>query len=133
MCRENPPITSIERLLEVLYVEMWGTRKTSAIVRIRGNGKEVEVIENFDDGKGHSNAFTSEYHPLDWSVFEEAFHLRYISGLLRPGYISTSEFGITREGNQVHSARLALEDKKRRENAEAIEIANFIPNGPESD
>ncbi len=133
MSRDNPPITSLEQLLGVLYVEMWSTTKTSAVARIRGNGIEAEVIEYFDDGKGHSNAFTSEYHPLDWNVFEEALQMRYISGILKPGYVSKSEFIITREGVQIHTSRLQAIADQEKKAAEDAEIAKFTPNGLESD
>lgn len=108
----SQPITTIEELLEALAIE-YGSRKYAAEVR-RFDPMKPQVIEYFDDGKGHSGAFSSQTSPLDLKVFQEALDKRYITGKLEPGYVSKIEFKLTELGEQVHLARLrGLHDAAR--------------------
>ncbi len=98
---KNPPITTVRGLLEALYSDpLFGDhRKTGARVRCFQPG-QPEIIEYYDDGRGHSGAFTSATTPLDREVFQEALHAGFISGVLEPGYVSTIEFEMTDQGKQ---------------------------------
>lgn len=110
--RERPPITTIEGLLEALVIE-YGSRKYAAKVH-RFQSAKAEVVEYFDDGKGHSGAFTSDTTQLDLAVFQEAIDKRYITGKLEPGYVSKSDFRLTERGEEVHWERVrALRDAER--------------------
>lgn len=98
MPRENPPITTMMALLEALYVESFcNNRKTMGLVR-RYGPSELDVWQYFDDGKGHSGAFSATTASLDPSVFKEAQEKGFVTGVLKLGYVSTYEFKIAKEG-----------------------------------
>lgn len=96
---ERPIITTLLDLLQALYVDNCHGRKTAAYVVSYQQG-EAEVREHFDDGRGHSGAFTCDTAPLDWTVFTEARDARYITGVLEPGYVSTTKFKLSEQGQQ---------------------------------
>lgn len=101
MPEEKPPITTMLDLLDLLYLDpLFGDyRKTGAQVQSFQPG-EAEVRESFDDGNGHSGAFSASTTSLDWNVFQEALGERFITGILKPGYVSRSEFKITVHGRE---------------------------------
>lgn len=118
-------IATIDDLLEALVIE-YGSRKYATLVQCL-HKDSPEVIECFDDGKGHSGAFTRETTPLDPDVFEEALEKRYLSGKLKPGYVSKIEFNLTRIGRDAHYARLHQIREAERRASEAKAIAEHVP------
>lgn len=116
MPEQNPPITTLLDLLEILYIDpLFGDyRKTGARVHYWMPG-EPEVREYFDDGHGHSGAFSQETIPLDRMVFREALEKEYIAGVLKPGYVSTTEFKLTNAGKK-ELFRLHAEMKEQEQN-----------------
>lgn len=103
--REKGPISTMTGLLRAMTRE-YGSRKTGAILhRLRSTPLEIYVEEFFDDGKGHSGAFSSEDTPVTEEVFQQAIRERYIGGKLEPGYVSQWEFVITEFGQQTYYER----------------------------
>ncbi len=96
---EMPTITTLLDLLHALHIDIFHGRKTAAYVVSYRQG-EAEVREHFDDGKGHSGAFTCDTSPLDWTVFAEAKDARYITGVLEPGRVSTTKFKLSEQGER---------------------------------
>ena len=103
-------ITTMLVLLEALYIEPFNHRKTGALVKCYPQ-EEPEVLEHFDDGHGHSGALFSKTSPLDQEVFQEALVREYITGVLEPGRVSTTEFKLTESGIRELS-RLHAESEK---------------------
>jgi hypothetical protein len=103
-------IKTMSEFLESMYVDSSG-RKYRAVVTYRKK-EQPYITESFDDGKGHSGAFTSEVSLVDLSVFNEAFDKHYITGLVMPGYISQTEFKLTDWGTNALS-ELRKEAEKR--------------------
>lgn len=114
---ENPPITDMLGLLEILYNDpLFGDhRKVKAVLhwdRIIGNEKWY-VREHFDDGKGHSGAFTSDVTFVAKEVAEEAKKQFFVEGVPHWGYTAQDEFRINRHGiDEYH--RLSNERKKEK-------------------
>ncbi|HUY05564.1 MAG TPA: hypothetical protein VMV62_02540 [Candidatus Paceibacterota bacterium] len=103
--REKKPISTMMGLLRAMIRE-YGSRKTGAILRcIRSTPPEIYVEEFFDDGKGHSGAFTSDRADVVPELFERALHAHYLSGKLEPGYVSDWEFEITDSGRDEYWRR----------------------------
>ncbi len=98
---KNPPITTLLGLLEVLFIDqLFGDhRKTGARMKCF-LPSPPEVVEYFDDGHGHSGAFSQGTIPLDQGVFDEALREGYIAGVLEPGYVSRTEFKLTDQGKR---------------------------------
>lgn len=96
MARRTEPITELGALLSALWRNQWGTKKTYAHI-YRFLPDTCKVQEHFDDGKGHSGAFTSEITDVAIPVFQEAQQKGYITGKLELGYISTKEFVLTND------------------------------------
>lgn len=96
MRRKNERITTLGALMSAMTID-WGSRKTYAEIHYVVHQGEVtcRVDEHFDDGKGHSGAFTSTRSDVDVLVFEEAKSKGFITGKLEPGYVSTREFVLT--------------------------------------
>lgn len=108
--REDNPISTMMGLLRAM-ARAYGSRKTGALLRIlRSTPPKVFVEEYFDDGKGHSGAFTSDCTDVVPKLFERALVERYVSGVLKPGYVSSCEFAITDFGNDVHHERIQIAD-----------------------
>ncbi|MCR4276029.1 MAG: hypothetical protein NUV90_01460 [Candidatus Parcubacteria bacterium] len=103
-------ITTMLVLLEALYIGPFNYRKTGALVKCYPQ-EEPEVLEHFDDGRGHSGALSTKTCPLDREVFQEALVREYITGVLEPGYVSKTEFKITEFGIRELS-RLHAESEK---------------------
>lgn len=87
-------------LLTALYCGSYNSQKTRAVLhwdRAIGDEKWF-VCEHFDDGKGHSGAFTSRDTSVANEVCEEAKKNHLIKGLLMPGYVSQYQFELSRYG-----------------------------------
>ena len=131
MRKENPVCSTMPELLTLMTRE-WGSRKTGAVLhRYRFTPSTLFVREHFDDGKGHSGAFTSDDTPVTEEVFQKALDERYISGKLEPGYVSTCEFRITELGGVVHGllvemANIALENLHIGEGMRACDILPYL-------
>ena len=97
--RKRPPITTITELLESLYIEPM-SRDRRYLARLQYLPPEIEVIEFYDDGGGHSNAFTQETTPVSKELFLEARQERYITGVLEPGYVSSWRFKLSETGRE---------------------------------
>lgn len=119
---ERPIITTLLDLLHALHINIFHGRKTDAYVVSYRQGA-AEVREHFDDGKGHSGAFTCDMTPLDWTVFTEARDARYITGVLEPGRVSTTKFKLSEQGERELSRLL--------EEAAATHIAAAAESGAE--
>ncbi|HUQ30061.1 MAG TPA: hypothetical protein VM103_00905 [Candidatus Paceibacterota bacterium] len=87
-----------------LLTTVWNSGKTGATL-FRLSESETYVEEYFDDGKGHSGAFTHKTTSITPSLFDKARSQCYIKGKLEPGYVSTREFLITEEGKRSHYER----------------------------
>jgi len=114
MTEHTEPITTVRELLMRLYCEwMLDSNKTETAVfyytkhpeRHRSNGIWLE--ENFDDGRGHSGAFTTDYTPVTKEVFLEARAFGFIEGQIQPGRISEHCFRISELGEAEYN-RLEL-------------------------
>lgn len=131
MKKENALCSTMPELLALMTRE-WGSRKTGAVLhRYRSTPSMLFVREHFDDGKGHSGAFSSEKTPITEEVFQRALDERYISGKLEPGYVSTCEFLITELGKMVHGqfldmANIALENLFPGKGMRACDIAPYL-------
>ena len=109
MTLERTPITGIHELLKALYCG-YTSQKTNAVLHwdhAFGDEKyfgdeKCFVREYFDDGKGHSDPFTSEDTPVTKEVFEEAKKNRLIKGLLMPGYVSQDKFKLSKHGEDEY-------------------------------
>lgn len=112
--KEKGPIATLTGLL-VLMGSEYGTRKTGAtLLYSRLNAAtedEIIIREYFDDGKGHPGAFTDQTTLITREVFERALENRYISGILKPGYVSNWEFSITDFGQRAFAERVPLLDR----------------------
>ncbi len=103
MKKEKKVCSTMPELLALMTRE-YGSRKTGAVLhRYHSTPPLLFVREHFDDGKGHSGAFTSAETPITEEVFQKALEECYISGKLEPGYVSTCEFLVTDLGNLVHA------------------------------
>lgn len=120
MSREKTPINNILDLLEALYVDRLFGRKIKAILHSdKTVGSENFFVEEyFDDGHGHSNAVTSKETPVTKEVFEQAKKGYFVSGVLKPGYVSETEFVLTKFGMESYF-RLSAE-KKVSENVKSV-------------
>lgn len=94
MRRNGEKITTLGALLDAMWVEM-GSRKYAATITYSPSVPECKVEEYFDDGKGHSGAFTSNISAVDTAVFLEAKTKGYVTGKLEPGYVSEIRFVLT--------------------------------------
>ena len=94
MRRKGEKITVLGALLDAMYVEMGG-RKYNAVTHYFESTRECKVEEFFDDGKGHSGAFTNNIADVELAVFEEARKKGFITGAPEPGHISKNEFVLT--------------------------------------
>lgn len=114
MEKEKGPIATMTALL-ILMANDYGTRKTSAtLFRSRfpsAPAKGITIKEYFDDGKGHSGAFTNRVTPVTLDVFEKACAEKYISGQLEPGYVSDWKFSITDLGRRAYVEQKSLADR----------------------
>lgn len=105
-------IVTLTELLEIMFIPYLESRKTSVeLFFCTSDGKrKIHVTEYFDDGKGHSGAFTSRNTPVAEKVFLEARRKGFISGKLEPGYTSRSCFLLTGLGKEEH---VRLENERR--------------------
>lgn len=114
MAHENPPIETMMGLLAALFVDAFGSRKVDA--RVKSYRKEeANVWEYFDSGKGHSGAFSDQRTPLKWGIFVEAQEAQYISGVLEPGYVSTTDFKLTDLGKKEFFSLLRAQEAAKEE------------------
>jgi hypothetical protein len=118
MTEHKEPIGTIPELLVGLYCEwMLGSDKTEAAVFYYTDHPEnypcggIYLEENFDDGKGHSGAFTTDHTPVAKEVFLEARALGFISGQVKPGRVSKHCFRISKLGENEYN-RLELWNPK---------------------
>ncbi len=119
--RDLSPVTTMLGLLGILYCDMFGHRKIGAVVnrsRLLNGPDKITVEEFFDDGKGHSGAFTSQSTSVEPGIFQEALSRRFITGLLKPGYVSDIEFEITDDGRH-ELFRLRIEARESAFQAES--------------
>lgn len=100
MCQQKETIETLEKLLGILY-PAWSNRGKTHADLVRYRQSEIFVREYFDDGKGHSGAFSSINTPVAEAVFEQAKTLGYIQGKLKPGYVSSGEFVLSKYGEEV--------------------------------
>lgn len=109
--KEKKPFSTMMGLLRAMTRE-FGSRKTGAtLMRIRSTPLRIYVEEYFDDGKGHSGAFTSDCTDVVPEFFERAQCERFISGKLEPGYVSQWEFVITELGEEMYHQRVQFANK----------------------
>jgi hypothetical protein len=94
MRRKGEKITTLGALLDAMWAEM-GSRKYAAKIHYFESIPECKAEEFFDDGKGHSGAFTSDIAEVEVAIFEEARTKGYVTGVLKPGYVSKTEFVLT--------------------------------------
>jgi len=81
----------------------WNSRKTGATLRcIRSTPPKVYVEEYFDDGRGHSGAFTSDCTDVAPELFERALREGYITNKPEWGRVSGWEFIISESGERAH-------------------------------
>ncbi len=104
MSNKAADITTIGALANALVIQ-WGSRKTHAEI-FYAEDSSCTVREYFDDGKGHSDAFTTQYSNVDLSVFAEARSKRYVQGKLMPGYVSTIQFVLTTNTDLLNEIQL---------------------------
>jgi hypothetical protein len=125
--REQAPIASVAKLLEVLYIDTGEREKVSTAIELSSSGTP-SVIEYFDDGKGHSGAVTSTYTLLEQDVFQKALASGYIiQSRTSRGIVPPDRFVLSDLGQQAHVARLDQEQKAREVEEEQAAIANHTP------
>ena len=105
-------------LLDLLSHLIGSDRQTGAQIEIyRPTEREPEMKillhEFFDDGKGHSGAFSDRLTPIDPELFQLVVQERHVSGVLKPGYVSDTEFTVTQFGR---AERWRLEEERKRQN-----------------
>lgn len=110
--RAREPFTD---LLDLLSHLIGHDRQTGAVIEVfRPTDREPEMKillhEFFDDGKGHSGAFTDRLTPVDPELFSRVVQERYVTGVLKPGYVSDTEFVVTKYGREE---RWRLEEEKK--------------------
>lgn len=92
--RNKEPITELGALVDALYVDQFENyRKINAYLTI-GFG-EVIAREFFDRGIGHSSTYFERSRHVVMSCFEEAQEKEFIIGVLKPGFVSKTEFILT--------------------------------------
>lgn len=92
-------ITELGALMDAMVID-WNSIKTYVEVRLTSQDM-CEVREHFDDGKGHSGAFTCNTTEVDPLIFLEAQSRGYITGKLMPGFVSKREFVLTENKNSI--------------------------------
>ena len=104
-------IVTVAELLEIMFIPFLESQKTNVELFFctLGGKRKIHVTEYFDDGKGHSGAFTSKDTPVAEEAFLEAQREGFISGKLEPGYISRSCFLLTSLGKEK---RVRLENER---------------------
>ena len=109
------PITTMLELLAVLYTSPFNSNKTNAVFHRRsGDGTDNFVREHFDDGKGHSGAFTNrDTQKIPDELFQEALREGFIKGVLEPGYVSEREFTLTDMGRMEYAHLLELKEAEK--------------------
>lgn len=109
MTKEKLPVTNMLGLLQLLSHGEYGSRKVRATLhRSRDTPRKPYVEEIFDDGKGHSNAITKERTPVTQELFLRAVNECYVNGALEPGYVSQTEYLLSRFGRDVYMDKLLL-------------------------
>jgi hypothetical protein len=109
--RDREPFTE---LLDLLSHLIGGDRQTGAQIEVypptdREPETRILLREFFDDGKGHSGAFSDRLTPIDPDLYRRVVQEGYVSGVLMPGYVSDSEFRVTPFGR---AERWRLEEEK---------------------
>jgi hypothetical protein len=108
--REKKPITTMMGLLRAMTRE-YGSRKTGAILkRASSTPPEIYVEEYFDDGKGHSGAFTSDRTDVTPELFDRAWQKGYLHGKFEIGYVSDWEFKVTDFGTETYYGMVRFAD-----------------------
>lgn len=98
-------ITTLKEALIALAVDGFDRKTRAILLRDRFYPKgtsllvtEYYIEEYFDDGRGHSNAFSSNRRRLSGKVALELLRGYYVEGLLKPGYTSDREYKLSRWG-----------------------------------
>ena len=121
---DRQPITTMLALLTALYCDPFDHRETKAVLHWdRAIGHEKWYVrEHFDDGRGHSGAFTASDTPVAKEVAEEARKQFFVEGVRHWGYTAQDEFCINRHGTEECS-RLEAEEKRQKELATPRPVA----------
>ncbi len=94
MISKSERITTLGALLNAMWTKDYWSRKTYAeVVYLPSN--ICRAREYFDDGKGHSGAFSCQISEVDTAVFEDAREKKYVTGRPEIGYISKTDFVLT--------------------------------------
>ncbi len=100
MREEKKPIVTMKEFLEHMFFrDFLNHEKTGARVEYwKGQTEQPKVIEFFDDGRGHSGAFSCDETPVELAIFKEALREYFIEPKPIMGGVSSYEFVLTRHG-----------------------------------
>jgi hypothetical protein len=100
----------------------WNSNKTNTEIKhFLDIPPGIWLEEYYDDGRGHSGAFTTDFTPIIEPVFVEACAAGFISGKLMPGFVSKNHFCLTDlgafeanrlEGERHQAKKLATQETR---------------------
>jgi hypothetical protein len=93
----NPNITTLPELLEAMWVRDFLSRKTGASLFIFLDRDHGTLRQDFDSGKGSSNAFWNEYADVDLHVCMSAVAEKYVVKKPIMGGVEETEFVLTED------------------------------------